>query len=322
DGVVRAFRNVCQHRGNKVVKTGTRSCKSLVCNFHGWAYDLEGRLIHVPDHDQFFDLDRSKYSLSPVAVDVWEGFIFINMDPNPAETLQEWMGELFDQLNGYQFQAMPRVAAYSATVNVNWKIFIDAFQENYHNKFLHKHLIGDIVTSKDNPFAHPVSIRLYKRHRALSTYANPYHKPTPAESIAFGPAIVSRKMSDEALPMGINPERSLTWSHDGIQIFPNLYLGVSADWWVTYNFWPEAVDRTLFDVKIYMRRPKNAGERIGQEFSKAVTRELLREDLSTLEDVQTGMSSGGITRMPLSDQEILVRHALKVVEDFVRSTPE
>ena len=91
DGRVRAFHNVCFHRGNKLAWDQGGSCQMFACKFHGWTYNLEGQLTFVPDEESFFDLKRETLGLTPVAADTWEGFIFIHLDPRPEESLQEFL---------------------------------------------------------------------------------------------------------------------------------------------------------------------------------------------------------------------------------------
>ena len=102
-GQVRAFHNMCAHRGNKVVWNSGGSCQNFTCKFHGWSYGLDGTLKFVPDEESFFDLKKEQLGLTPVAVDTWEGFIFVNVDPNPSETLQDYLGEFAERLSGYPF---------------------------------------------------------------------------------------------------------------------------------------------------------------------------------------------------------------------------
>ena len=89
DGEVNAFHNMCSHRGNKVVWDHGGTCQNFTCKFHGWSYGLDGKLKFVPDEESFFDLKKNALGLTRVAVDVWEGFIFVNVDPDPSETLTE-----------------------------------------------------------------------------------------------------------------------------------------------------------------------------------------------------------------------------------------
>lgn len=320
DGEVRGFHNVCKHRGNKLA-SGTGRARSFVCGFHGWTYDTLGCLVRVPDEDQFDSLDKAEYGLTPVATDVWEGFIFINLDRKPAETLREFMGELFAEFRGYPFDTMRPAVNYSAVVNVNWKIFMEIFQECYHVASIHQRSVAEIGTGKDNPFGHLLSVRLYRRHRSASVYYNPEHQPTAAESLAFkfGPTILQGTALEKDLVPGLNPERSPKWGFEINAIFPNFILDLAHGSYWTQHYWPVAVDRTHWEVKLYMEPPANAGEKISQEFSKVLMRDAFREDLSRLEIIQANMASGVLTHTPLSDQEIVVRHAYKVVEEMVGS---
>ncbi|MBI3329351.1 MAG: aromatic ring-hydroxylating dioxygenase subunit alpha [Nitrospinae bacterium] len=90
DGMIRGFHNVCSHRGNKLVWDEKGSCRGyLTCNFHSWAYDGKGHLKWVPDEENFFGLQKREHGLTPVATDIWEGFIFINMKCRLRNVLQE-----------------------------------------------------------------------------------------------------------------------------------------------------------------------------------------------------------------------------------------
>ena len=86
DDEVRAFHNICRHRGNKFVwqdypsEETAGTCRQFQCKYHGWRYSLEGDLTFVQQEDEFFDLDKADYGLAPVQVDAWEGFIFVNLD--------------------------------------------------------------------------------------------------------------------------------------------------------------------------------------------------------------------------------------------------
>src|SRR3954464_6331939 len=98
-GEVRAFQNMCRHRGNKLVwndyprEETAGVCRQFTCKYHGWRYDLEGQLTFVQQEQEFFDLDKADFGLVAVNVDVWEGFIFVNFDPEAAP-LRDYMGRL------------------------------------------------------------------------------------------------------------------------------------------------------------------------------------------------------------------------------------
>src|SRR5690606_29544260 len=98
DGDIKAFHNICRHRGNKLVwqdypgEEVSGTFRQFTCKYHGWRYDLDGELTFVQQEDEFFDLDKDAYGLVPVRAEVWEGFIFVNLDPD-AEPLVDYLGE-------------------------------------------------------------------------------------------------------------------------------------------------------------------------------------------------------------------------------------
>ncbi len=294
---------------------------SFVCGFHGWAFDALGKLVHVPDEDQFHDLNKSDYGLTPIATEEWNGFVFANAAAQPLETVSEALGEWGEQFKDYPFGEMRPVGHYTTTVGVNWKVFMVAFLECYHVPRLHRRTVPDAATGKGNPLCHLLSVRLHGRHRSCSVYGNPSHKPSPAEGLAFkyGPTVIQGEKAKAATPTGVNPENNANWAFDMNGVFPNLILRVGNGFYYSLVFWPQAVDRTRWQVKLYMSAPSNAGEKISQEFSKILTRDLYREDLSTVESIQAGLASGGLTHFPLSDQELLVRHTFKVIDDAVQT---
>ena len=154
DGEVRAFHNVCRHRGNRLLWEGTphgESCgqaRQLVYKYHGWRYDLEGELTFVQQEDEFFDLDKADYPLVPVHVDTWEGFIFVNLADEPELGLRDYLGGVADGLDGYPFGEMTYRFEYAADIGANWKLFIDAFAEFYHAPILHMRQAVDSEAQK------------------------------------------------------------------------------------------------------------------------------------------------------------------------------
>ena len=143
DGQVRAFHNICRHRGNKLLwddhpqEEVSGVCRQFVCKYHAWRYSLEGDLTFVQQESEFFDLDKSDYGLAPVQVEVWEGFILVNLNPANTTSLMDFLGPLGKGLVGYPFGEMTETYSYRAEVNANWKLYIDAFTEFYHAPILH-----------------------------------------------------------------------------------------------------------------------------------------------------------------------------------------
>ena len=127
DGEVRGFHNVCRHRGNKLLwdhspnSTAQGVCRQFTCKYHGWRYGLDGTLCFALQEEEFFDFDKNDFGLVPVHCDVWEGFIFVNLDREPRQSLREFLGPMVTGMEGYPFGLMTERYAYEASVNANWK---------------------------------------------------------------------------------------------------------------------------------------------------------------------------------------------------------
>ncbi|HET9530425.1 MAG TPA: aromatic ring-hydroxylating dioxygenase subunit alpha [Blastocatellia bacterium] len=322
DGVIRAFHNMCSHRSNKVARQSCGSARSFVCGFHGWAYDLSGELVHVPDEGEFFGLDKKECGLTRVAVGVWEGFIFINADPTASQSLSEFLGELREGLAGYPFASMSLAGHYRAEVRANWKVTLNSFQEGYHVPFLHRQSAGRAYADRSNPTVHALAFHLYKLHRTMSISGSASYVPTPVEILShrFSTSItkVTERQPGGVLPApGLNPSRSPGWVFDMIVLFPNFFLFLFEGTYFTYHFWPLAVDHTVWETRTYHPPPENAAQRFSQEYSKCSLRDTLLEDGNTLEAVQANLASGAKRHFILSDQELLIRHSHFVIESLM-----
>lgn len=123
----------------------------------------------------------------------------------------------------------------------------------------------------------------------------------------------------DPLPPGINPARRTAWGTDSFTFFPNFMLLIWAPgWYLTYHYWPTAVDRHLFETSLYFVPPATARERLAQELAAVTFKEYALQDANTLEATQSAIKSRAVTEFPLCDQEILLRHLHKVVGDYVK----
>jgi len=324
DGTVKAFHNMCSHRGNKIAWDDGGTCRMFTCKFHGWSYALDGTLTFVPDEERFCGLPKETLGLTPVAVEVWEGFIFINVDPTPQETLRDYLGELGAGLAGYPFSELSATrTSWTTEVKANWKVIKDAFQEVYHVAFLHRRSIPDSFTSKANPYAHCLDVRLYPHHGSMSLYGNADLKPSPVAALAFryGAFVIRKDFSATRLPPAVNPTRSKDWSLDLNVIFPAFFVDVSEGSYFTHQFLPLAVDRTLWTSTQYFPQAKTPAQRFSQEYGNVIFRDIILEDGRTFEETQSVLSSGAKKEFYLHDEEILIRHSHRVIAQMLNSQP-
>ena len=146
DGALRGFVNACRHRGNVLCRDPKGNAGArFVCPYHLWSYDLEGDLRGVTRPDLVGDLDKTELGLLEVPVDTFAGFIFLNPDPD-APPLSEFLGpEAFELIEPYDLDEMVTVLDVRESLECNWKVVVDAFQEGYHIQAIHPELLQIVV---------------------------------------------------------------------------------------------------------------------------------------------------------------------------------
>ena len=156
DGKLRAFHNVCQHRGTRLVETRRGDGKRVfVCKYHAWTYASDGSLIGAPRSERMPDFDKSEVCLQPVRVQEFAGFVYVNLDPEarPMEELfpgaADFLHDLSPDLNDLKFES-----EHDFIAPVNWKVVVDNAIESYHVLLsgpCHKELAAFLDYDKDLP---------------------------------------------------------------------------------------------------------------------------------------------------------------------------
>jgi nitrite reductase/ring-hydroxylating ferredoxin subunit len=142
DGAIRAFYNVCQHRGRRLTN-GCGRMKLFRCGFHGWQWNLDGSLNKVLDRENWDgcpDFTDADLGLKPVRVATWGGFVFVTMDPE-AEPLEEFLAPVPQYLDPFELSAMRYRWYVSVRLPCNWKVAVGAFNEGYHVAGTHPQLL-------------------------------------------------------------------------------------------------------------------------------------------------------------------------------------
>jgi phenylpropionate dioxygenase-like ring-hydroxylating dioxygenase large terminal subunit len=143
DGELNGFVNVCRHRAYPVAREdGCR--KTLQCQYHGWTYELDGRLRRAPRAEREPGFERSDFSLVPVAVDTWDGFVFVNPDPD-AGSLRDAFPELdgISAARGVTFAGFDYVDRWHYDIAANWKVWVENATECYHCPTVHAKSFSD-----------------------------------------------------------------------------------------------------------------------------------------------------------------------------------
>jgi choline monooxygenase len=287
DEELRAYRNVCRHRGSELL-TGDGKCKRAIrCRYHGWTYDsTDGRLMGVPEHRGFADLDKSKLGLMPARVETLAGFVFVNLDPE-AKSLAEQTGDLGARLERYR---IPDLEPFGSKGNggsqpANWKIVVENYLEGYHV-----------------PIAHPGLMRLldYQRytaepHEGWCWFEAPL-RDTPSSNR------MERLYQRLAKPMtGLDEADRAVWRY--CVIYPNTAIDLYPDQVNVWQICPSGPNATDDNWACFREANPGPVTRVVQRINQRFNTEVLDEDVDLVSAVQTGIRTRGYAPGPLSARE-------------------
>jgi len=266
DGALRAFYNVCRHRA-AAVAFGKGNRRSLQCRYHGWTYGMDGKLISAPEFEGVEEWSMDQVALTPVQVEAWGPFVFVNLDP-AAAPLAEMLGAIPAQIerHGFALGAMRSVERRDYLVECNWKVYIDNYLEGYHI-----------------PIAHPGLYREldYEQYRVTNfrTYSSQHAPIRPArEGEVQGRD--RRYLRSEAEAQAL-----YYW------IFPNWVLNLYPDNLSINIVLPLGPQRTLTIFEWYFQGPGTGAGWESMQQGIQFSDEIQHEDIALCEMVQKGLVS-------------------------------
>jgi Rieske 2Fe-2S family protein len=296
-GRVNAFFNVCRHRGTKLcVAPDGAFTGSIQCPYHSWTYDLDGRLIGAPHMDEVPHFSRDDFPLHPVAADVWDGHIFLNLGQMPPP-LGTQLADLPEKFRAWRMEDLRLGRRIVYDVKANWKLII----QNY-NECLHC------------PNLHPA---LNKLSHSLSGENEPLQATYMGGRMDLRPGV-------ETLSVDGSCRRAFLpgLSRDDVRrvyyyaIFPNMLLSLHPDYMMVHSLWPVAPDRTVnicewhFDPEELARPGFDASDAI--DFWDMTN----RQDWHVCELSQAGISSRAYTPGPYSNREDLLYAFDRMIVDL------
>jgi phenylpropionate dioxygenase-like ring-hydroxylating dioxygenase large terminal subunit len=153
DGEMRAFSAVCQHRAMEVCE-GSGTDTKFTCPYHHWSYGLDGRLLGAPAMERTADFDKSRWGLPRVRVEIWNGFVFVNLDDD-ADPLAPTLERYAPYLEHYDLENTICPGTFTLTdLPWNWKVMFENFNDGYHANRLHQY-IQDFCPSDRSRFPVP-----------------------------------------------------------------------------------------------------------------------------------------------------------------------
>jgi Rieske 2Fe-2S family protein len=239
-GEIRGFYNVCRHRGSRLIESRNGQLSSAIqCPYHAWTYALDGRLLGAPHMDDVPEFNKADYSLHPVNVEIWEGFIFVNLaeagsltsilsqrerrKPDGFVSLEDWFAPLQRKFSHWNMSILQPAKRIEYDVRANWKLMFQNYAECYHCPGVHPQL------------------------QKISPY------DSAENDLREGPFLGGF--------MKINPGKSLTMSGNACaafvgnienlqqvfyySIFPNMLLSLHPEYVMVHQLWPHSPEQTL-----------------------------------------------------------------------------
>ncbi|MEM9277935.1 MAG: aromatic ring-hydroxylating dioxygenase subunit alpha [Pseudomonadota bacterium] len=167
EGNLRAFHNICRHRGTEVLEGKGNAGKTIVCPYHRWTYMLDGRLRGLPNADHFKTLDKPNLGLKPAAIGVFKEMVFANPSPDPELSFEDWLAPLQRAEWPHEITANSLSAGeeFVYRIKCNWKVFYENAIDGYHLAYLHENTLGGPLPDKNVWDIHGLNLVWYSTER-------------------------------------------------------------------------------------------------------------------------------------------------------------
>ena len=281
---VRAYFNVCRHRGSRICSDARgRFASAIQCPYHAWTYGLDGTLVGAPIMGEQKDFSKDDYPLNPASVRVWEGLIFVNLSTEP-ESFESAFAPLIGKFSSWQISQLRSAHQTVYDVEANWKLLFQNYSECYHC-----------------PTVHPTLNRLTPFRNSLNDLKEGPFLGGPMQLAQTGSSM-TMSGSRCAAPLGglSGDDQDLVYYYT---LFPNLFLSLHPDYVLIHRGDPRGVDRTQITCEWFFHPDAMAGK----DFDPAPAIDFWdmtnRQDWHLCTISQQGISSRTYTTGPYADLE-------------------
>lgn len=279
DRVIRAFHNICRHRGSALLTEPSGKAMRFICPYHSWSYKLTGELASVPLVQDFPCLDKSERGLVPVKCEIFRGLIFINMNASACQ-LSEFMSTIAPAVEGFPLEDLVTRETMSIEIASNWKIALHNFLEIYHVNTVHPTSLAPYF---DTP-SYFISL-FHKGHSRLAT------RRRQGKSIMQNDRPLKKGASETFSGLSIAPV-----------IFPNIFTALDLSGFGVMTFWPAGTDKCIADVQTVAWKSSPTDDQYWREFRERGM-EILMEDKRLFPTLQRSMRSGAVSGIKMGFQE-------------------
>ncbi len=287
DAEIRAFTNVCRHRGSRLVDGASGCARKFVCPYHAWTYGLDGRLAGLPGRNDYPGLRPEDHGLAPVDLEIWQGFVFVRLEargPSVAAMMAEYLPEVLP----YRFadlRALGRVTLRPRPVN--WKTIADNYSDGLHI-----------------PVAHPGLKRLFGTSYGIEAGA---HVDKMWGDIGPGSGSWSERAYRQLRPRAdhLDDAGQQRWLY--FKLWPNVAFDIYPDQVDFMQFLPVSATETLIREISYALPDDRREMRAARYLNWRINRLVNAEDTALVARVQAGMASDSYVQGPLGTSEVCLR---------------
>ena len=294
DSKVRAFLNICRHRGSKICEEGTGKKRNFVCPYHAWTYDHEGKLIGMYGEKTFGDIKKENFGLIELMCSERSGLVWVMLNPEENFNIDKWLGEFAPELDTLNLEDW-HIHEQREIDGPGWKVALDGYLEAYHHNQLHgdtvgKHTVGNLLV--------------------LDTYG-------PHQRLTFGRKTL-KDLIDKPEAEWESPQENIRLIHSG---FPNLSIsGVLGDHCLVSQIFPtSSPNRTITRQTILSAKKPETEEELQntKEFSEMVRQAVVDEDYKIGLEIQSNISHMGSNEFIYGKNEPAVQNYHSWIKSFM-----
>ena len=294
DSKVRAFLNVCRHRGSKICEEGTGKKRNFVCPYHAWTYDHEGKLIGMYGEKTFGDIKKEDFGLIELMCSERSGLVWVMLNPGENFNIDKWLGDFAPELDTLNLEDW-HIHEQREIDGPGWKVALDGYLEAYHHNQLHgdtvgKHTVGNLLV--------------------LDTYG-------PHQRLTFGRKTL-KDLIDKPETEWESPQENIRLIHSG---FPNLSIsGVLGDHCLVSQIFPtSSPNRTITRQTILSSKKPETDEELQNtlEFSEMVRQAVVDEDYKIGLEIQSNISHMGSNEFIYGKNEPAVQNYHSWIKSFM-----
>ncbi|HET7816749.1 MAG TPA: aromatic ring-hydroxylating dioxygenase subunit alpha [Sphingomicrobium sp.] len=288
DRQLRAFHNVCRHRGSRLVD-GTGGCaRVLTCPYHAWSYARDGRLVGVPHRGEYPGLETEEHGLVPAALERWHGFLFVTLEPG-APSVAEMMAPYEEEVAPYRFEELRVIGRVTLRPRpLNWKTIADNYSDHLHI-----------------PVGHPGLTRLFARNYRIE--AEEWVDRMEGDLVDEPSANPSERAYQHMLPQALQlpPSHRRKWLY--YKLFPNVAFDIYPDQVDFMQFLPVSATETVIREIGYALADERREMKAARYLNWRINRRVNAEDTELITRVQLGMQSPAYVPGPLGTSEVCLR---------------